>query len=70
MVGVPAGAGNRSAESENRGLGADEIQVPASEAKAAATQGGNEKVQLRQVVYPNVGQSVDAMKQLVNDNTR
>ena len=36
----------------------------------AATQGGNQKVQLRQVVYPDTDQSVDAMKQLVDDNTR
>jgi eukaryotic-like serine/threonine-protein kinase len=36
----------------------------------AASQGGNKQVQLNNVVYDNTDQSVDAMKQLVEDNTR
>ena len=36
----------------------------------AASQGGNKQVQLNNVVYDNTDQSVDAMKQLVGDNTR
>jgi hypothetical protein len=36
----------------------------------ASSLGGDQGVQLRNVVEDNVGDSVDAMKQLVEDNTR
>jgi hypothetical protein len=36
----------------------------------AATSNQSDTVRLRRVVYDNVQQSVDAMKQLVDDNTR
>jgi len=36
----------------------------------ASSSGGNDKVQLRQVDYPDFNQSLDAMKGLVEDNTR
>jgi serine/threonine-protein kinase len=39
-------------------------------AAVVATSSQPDTVRLRKVVYDNVGQSVDAMKQLVNDNTR
>jgi hypothetical protein len=35
-----------------------------------SSSGGNDQVRLRQVTYPSVDQSVDAMKQLVEDNTQ
>jgi len=35
-----------------------------------SSSGGNDQVRLHRVTYPTVGQSVDAMKQLVEDNTR
>src|SRR5881227_2973206 len=36
----------------------------------ASSTGGQDKVQLRQVDYPDFNQSLDAMKGLVEDNTR
>ena len=36
----------------------------------ASSLSGQQKVQLREVVYNDVGQAVDAMKKLVEDNTQ
>jgi len=39
-------------------------------AAIVATSNDSDAVHLRQVVYDNVNQSVDALKQLVQDNTQ
>ncbi|MCW3049305.1 MAG: serine/threonine protein kinase, partial [Solirubrobacterales bacterium] len=46
------------------------VLAGAGAAAVVATSNSGNAVQLRQVVYNDVNQTVDAMKQLVNDNTK
>jgi hypothetical protein len=61
---APEQAVGEHQQEEEEGEGA-----PGAAAVVATSNSGN-AVQLRQVVYNDVNQTVDAMKQLVNDNTK